>query len=104
MDRRWPALTGPSGRQHCSRSHVTSGGQSIRAGDRLQIVRIYCIGSWSLGRCDQTFFVRSFDKSGMSNLIVSAFAKSLEAALLVLPLPRSDSGGVTESQQSLVTG
>ena len=66
----WPELTGTSRGQHCNRSLVKRRGQSIRGGPVYLSTHINCIGSWSLGWCDQTFFVRSFHKYGMANVIL----------------------------------
>lgn len=55
---------------------------------------MYWLTPLSLGWCDQIVFVRSFDKSGMyGERDTITFSKSLEAAFLVLPWHRSESGG-----------
>ena len=52
-----------------------------------------CVKSEEWRAAYQTFFVRSFDKSGMADVILSTFAKFLEAALLVACSPLDPLGG-----------
>ena len=52
-----------------------------------------CVKSEEWQAAYQTFFVRSFDKSGMADVILSTFAKFLEAALLVACSPLDPLGG-----------